>query len=416
MTNSLKILIIADTIADNSSGGKASIALVHGFIEQGFHIKVLHYSRKEIDITGITTVSIPEQRNNLSYFKAKSQLLIQRLTGRNINSWVEARKGFSHTHDYDVISIKKALRQENPEHYDYVLTLSYASSFRAHKAVLQSKIWHSKFLAYIHDPYPMHCYPRPYDWVEPGHAFKRDFFVALFSVAKNMLYPSAMLGDWMESYYPTGKGKAVIIPHLIRKDLTDTGDYPSYFDPSLFNVLHAGSLMSARNPMTLVLAFKQFLDENPNARAVARLVMVGGTSIYHEQLRKLSLATKGLIISPDSEPFQRTYNMQQQAAVNIILEAKGPASPFLPGKVPHCVAANKPLLILGPYYSETRNVLGSDYPYWSEIDSLDTIKEHLRTLYNHWKAMNGQDSLGVNNIQSYFDSARIVQAMDIISQ
>lgn len=407
----LNILVLADTLdIEKSSGAKGRIALILGFLEAGYNLKVLHYSRKEIQITGVATVSIPEQRNNLSYFKAKSQLLIQRLTGRNINSWVEARKGFSYTHDYDVLSIKKALNKENPEHFDYVLALSYASSFRAHKAVLQSKTWHSKFLAYIHDPYPMHSYPRPYDWVEPGHSFKRAFFVHLFDAAKHAIYPSKMLSEWMESYYPQAKEKAIIIPHLIRKDLNDTGDYPPYFDSTLFNVLHAGSLMSARNPMSLVRAFEQFLSQNLEAQEQARLVMVVGGSVFHNEMSSIATRLPQLILSNKQEDFQTTYNMQQQAAVNVVLEAKGPASPFLPGKVPHCVAANKPLLLLGPYYSETRNVLGMDYPYWSEIDDTQKISQLLEQLFKEWQEHAGNSQLNNPQVTAYLSSISITKA------
>jgi hypothetical protein len=405
---SKNILVLADTLdIEKSSGAKGRIALILGFLEAGYNLKVLHYSRKEIQITGVTTISIPEQRNNLAYFKAKSQLLFQRLTGRNINSWVEARKGFSYTHDYDVISIKTALSQENPEHFDYVLALSYASSFRAHKAVLQSKIWHSKFLAYIHDPYPMHSYPRPYDWVEPGHQYKRDFFVALYEKARYIIYPSGLLGVWMESYYPTGKGKTVIIPHLIQADLENTGSYPAYFNPTKFNVVHAGSLMSARNPMSLVRAFEQFLTQNPEAQEQARLVMVVGGSVFHNEMSSIATRLPQLILSNKQEDFQTTYNMQQQAAVNVILEAKGPASPFLPGKVPHCVAANKPILVLGPYYSETRNVLGTDYRYWSEIDNEQLITEQLSSLFKEWQAQNGKIILDMPQVAAYLSVATI---------
>lgn len=413
LTNS--ILIIADTISTQSSGGKTSVALVQGFVEQGYQVKVLHYSRRELHLENVLLVNIPEKKNTGSYLKAKAQILFQRLTGHNINHWVESRKGFSYTHDYDVISIKAAINNESPKDYDYILALSYASSFRAHKAILQLPKWHDRFLAYIHDPYPMHSYPRPYDWVEPGHQYKRDFFVALYSAAHRILYPSKMLGEWMESYYPTGKNKAVVIPHIIDASLKDTGVYPSYFDPDLFNILHAGSLMSARNPMTLVDAFIQFIQEVPEAQIDARLVIVAGDSIYYKEIKEISHDHPQLVISPGKESFESSYNMQQQAAVNVVLEAKGPSSPFLPGKVPHCVAANKPILLLGPFYSETRRLLGFDYHYWCEIDDVEKIKAHIKSLYLDWKEKNGQSTLCVTHLNEYFESPSIVKAMNSIT-
>jgi hypothetical protein len=410
-TTPYKILIVADTLdVKKSSGAKGRIALIQGFIDQGYALKIWHYSRKEIFINGATMVSIPENKSSWSYIKAKSQILFQRITGRNINHWVESRKGFSYTHDYDVKSIRTAIQKESPQEYDYVIALSYASSFRAHKALLQLPQWHHKFLPYIHDPFPMHSYPRPYDWVEPGHQKKRDFFIQLYKAAPAIIYPSKMLGDWMESYYPTGKNKAVTIPHLMVKSLKDTGVYPSYFDISKFNILHAGSLMSARNPLHLINAFVAFLKVHPEANEDARLVMVTDDSIFHPEMKAEAEKHTQLLLSPDKEAFELTYNMQQKAAVNVVLEAKGPVSPFLPGKVPHCVAANRPILLLGPYYSETRRILGKDYPHWSEIDDTDSIQKLLTILYKDWKNREGKTALEVPGINSYFSSAGLEDA------
>src|SRR5690606_11960387 len=83
--------------------------------------------------------------------------------------------------------------------------------------------------------------------------------------------------------------------------------------------------------------------------------------------------------------FETTLAIQNNASVNIILEAKGPFSPFLPGKFAHCVAAGKPVLLLGPYYSECRRLLGKDYQFWSEIDDEEEIKRHIKQLYLNWR-------------------------------
>ncbi|MGJ8684493.1 MAG: UDP-glycosyltransferase [Nonlabens sp.] len=417
MNKPFKLLIVADTLdVEKSSGAKGRIALIKGFLELGYQLKVLHYSRKEVEIQGVSCFSIPEKKNTGSYFKAKLQLLYQRLSKHNINHRIEARKGFSYTHDYDVASIQHTIKQEAPENYDYIVALSYASSFRAHKAILQLPEWHHKFLPYIHDPYPMHSYPRPYDWVEPGHQKKRDFFIALFTAARSIIYPSKLLGDWMESYYHSGKGKAVIIPHLISQDLKDTGIFPAYFDPSLFNLLHAGSLMSARNPIALIKAFSRFIKANPEAQKDARMVMVSEDSVFHKEMKQLAQDTPQIILSPSKEPFQKTFNMQQKAAVNVVLEAKGPASPFLPGKVPHCVAANKPILLLGPYYSETKRILGKDYPYWSEIDDIDQICEMIEELYQKWRHQDQKLYLNRPDVESYLSAASVVKAFEIIHE
>ena len=91
--------------------------------------------------------------------------------------------------------------------------------------------------------------------------------------------------------------------------------------------------------------------------------------------------------------------MQQQAAVNVILEAKSEISPFLPGKFPHCVAADKPIFSLSPYYSEVRRLLGEDYPYCCEADDKANILEFLEISYSNWKS--GKGTLNRPDLEAY---------------
>ena len=76
------------------------------------------------------------------------------------------------------------------------------------------------------------------------------------------------------------------------------------------------------------------------------------------------------------------------------MESKSEISPFLPGKFPHCVEANKVILSLAPYYSETRRLLGNDYPYWAEVDQAEKIALIIENLYQLWKQ--NPDNLNLN--------------------
>ena len=87
-------------------------------------------------------------------------------------------------------------------------------------------------------------------------------------------------------------------------------------------------------------------------------------------------------VSKSSLPFEEVQTLQKLSAVNVILEAKSEISPFLPGKFPHCVMADKPILLLGPYYSECRRLLGNEYQFWAEIDEIDGISIIIVDLYS----------------------------------
>ena len=58
----MKILVIAESInIEDSSGSKANMALIQSLVAAGFILKVLHYTRKTIEISGVECVAIPEK-------------------------------------------------------------------------------------------------------------------------------------------------------------------------------------------------------------------------------------------------------------------------------------------------------------------------------------------------------------------
>lgn len=379
------ILVVVDSIdVNDSSGSKANVSLIENLVQAGFHLKVYHYTQNEIQLPNSACVSIGENKRNAMYVLGRMQRVFTRITKRNLNPFIEKLFGFSFIFFNDVNSIKKALKKESEFEPDWVLTLSKASSFRPHAALLKLPKWHTKWLAYVHDPYPMHSYPRPYDWVEPGHQFKRNFFVAITKKAKYVLYPSKLLAEWMLSYYPDQQGKEVIVPHQITKEVIDMNLLPDYLNPAEFNILHAGNMMSARNPTALIEAFELFLEQNPKAKTQAKLFFIGNSSCYDGFIKEKQQTVPQLFLSDGYVPFHTVMAMQHAASINVILEALGPISPFLPGKFPHCIAANKPILLLGPYYSESKRLLGEDYPYWSAIHDVKKIQEHINALYQLW--------------------------------
>src|SRR5690606_23166021 len=118
-----------------------------------------------------------------------------------------------------------------------------------------------------------------------------------------------------------------------------------------FNILHAGNLLWGRDPGGLIEGFKVFIKSNPEARKKAKLIFLGGRNYYSELLFKEKNEVSQIFVSEDYVRHQQVLTMQLHASVNVILEAKSTISPFLPGKFPHCVLADKPILLLGPYFS-----------------------------------------------------------------
>ena len=116
----------------------------------------------------------------------------------------------------------------------------------------------------------------------------------------------------------------------------------------------------------------------------------------------------------ENRPLDEVNNVQREASVNIILEAKSEISPFLPGKFPHCVAADKPILLLGPYYSESRRLLGEDYRYWTEINEVEKIAGMIEELYQIWIDKSQCLKLGRQDLEYYLSEKYLKETLDKI--
>jgi hypothetical protein len=381
----MKILVVVDSInIEDSSGSKANVALIYNLVEAGFEVLVYHYALKNIQLQGVNCFAIPEIKYSPLFFLSRVQRVLQRTFNLHLHHFLEGIFGFSFTFFNDANSIAKALKKSVFQP-DLVLTLSKGASFRPHYAVLRLPELHDKWMAYVHDPYPIHYYPRPYNWIEVSYKQKQQFFLAVSNKARYSAFPSLLLQEWMGSYFHNFLKTGVVIPHQNAKYEIKNNQFPSYFDSSRFNVLHAGNLMVQRSPEGLIEGFKLFLLQNPEAGKEARLYLLGNATDHAEMLEDYKKKSPEICIFNGSIPFDEVFLLQMNASVNVILEAKSEISPFLPAKFPHCVAANTTILSLAPYYSETRRLLGKDYPYWSEQDDVNKIASHLEKLYQLWK-------------------------------
>lgn len=375
---------------------------------------VYHYTKKDIHLDGIKCIAISENRKSLMFLLSRLERQLRLKLNLDIHKILEEIFGFSFTLFNDRNSIMNSLKTIDGFEPDLIFTLSQGGRFRPHHALLKIPEWHNKWIAYIHDPYPMHSYPRPYDWVEPGHEKKRNFFMQVAKKARYAAYPSQLLAEWMESYFPSLKGKAMIIPHQISNVNNHNINLPSYFNKDHFNILHAGALMNARNPLPLVNAYCRFLNEIPEAKENSRLLFIGAKSKYSNDFKRLSKDFPQIFSTNQYVSFPVVSALQHAASVNVILEAKGSISPFLPGKFPHCVQAGKPILHLGPYYSECRRLLGEDYPWWSEIDDEEKIMYHFKELYKKWRENKAYMKEEFSDLQSYLSEVHLKEVINKI--
>lgn len=408
-----KILVALDSIdVNDSSGSKTNVAFIESFIKAGYQVTVLHYTQKKIELPGINCISVKEKKLTVNFLLSRLHRLLYRWFKLDIGKYVDTLFGFSFGFFNDVYSLSTALKKYDPDDFDMLWTFGKGTSFRAHAAVLNNPIWFSKWYAYVHDPYPRHLYPRPYNFVEYGFKKKRYFFREITINAFRMVFPSLLLKEWMQSYYLYVEGKSLIIPHQIYTPINKENNLPSYFDATKFNVLHSGNLLDLRDPKPIIEAFEKFLVEVPQAKKDAMLLFIGVNSIFQNYLSQKQHKIPQLYVSDGYVNFKEVFSMQQQATINIILEAKSEISPFLPGKFPHCVAANKPILVVGPYYSECKRLLGKDYPYTFDFNEIEGISNSFKNLYYNWVEEKGNLCLNRPDLDFYLSSDYMRKVLD----
>lgn len=407
-----RILIVVESIdVEDSSGSKANVALIKNLSKIGYDLKVYHYTRKEVSIEKIPCIAIKENRKAFLFVLSRLERHIRYKLKIQLNKPLEKIFGFSFTLLNDRNSITKALTETSDWNPHLVLTLSKGGSFRPHHALLKLPEFHGRWLAYIHDPYPMHFYPPPYPWHEPGFQKKEKFMKEVANKARYTAFPSKLLMEWMGEKYQPYYTKGVVIPHQLEKTTEGKEKLPEFFDARQFNLVHAGNLLPGRDPKGLIEGFKKFLEDYPEAKNDTRLIFLGGASYYSAEIIKYMNNVPQFKATEENLSFKLVQQIQKNSAVNVILEAKSIISPFLPGKFPHCVIANRMILHLGPSKSETTRLLGSSYSYQAEIDDVNKISELISDLYKKWKEDSKSLELNRPDLEKYLSKVHLKNVM-----
>ena len=155
----------------------------------------------------------------------------------------------------------------------------------------------------MHDPYPMHLYPPPFAWVEPGQFRKWEFVRDVSEKAQFSAFPSKLLMNWMGSYFPDFLKSGFIIPHQISYQLDPDIEIPAFFDYSKFNILHAGTLLAPRDPNPLVNAFLRLLEKYPAAINDTSIIFTGKSSVHEKFLKEKSSTYNNIHFFPKGLPF-----------------------------------------------------------------------------------------------------------------
>lgn len=311
-------------------------------------------------------------------------------------------------------AIQKALQNDT---YDVMLLLGSGFSYVPFFAV-QEMSPDIKWIANIHDPYPLFELPPPFA-VPQRFFMKREaaVFKKMCADAKGLTFPSQELKEWMSQFNPIIKSKGLVIPHP-GKLASNPADNGSNLDVNLpankFNMVHAGSLLGPRDPRPLLTAYKSFLEKNPDAVDKSTISVIGKVLGNHGKIEEVMGQFSSNLLLIKRITYQRAFELLKQSDVNVIIEAKTEISPFLPGKFSDYVTANKPIVSLSPKKSEVRRLLGANNPLCTENGNVAEIENIITKLYGQWK--NGHIPLNYDQkLKDYIHPLSVGKAFETLA-
>ncbi|MCH4823264.1 glycosyltransferase family 4 protein [Gramella lutea] len=180
-----------------------------------------------------------------------------------------------------------------------------------------------------------------------------------------------------------------------------------------FKIAHIGSLLSGRNPESLWKAIQELLTENDEFRQSFQLKLAGKVS--EEVLR--SISAYGLEQYLENQGYvnhQKAIELQKDASVLLLIEIDSEETRgIIPGKLFEYMAANKPILAIGPENWDAERIIsetgtGSVYCY----GEIEDIKNHILELFE--KFQGNEEMSSPSGVEQYHRKALTEKLANLI--
>jgi hypothetical protein len=285
-------------------------------------------------------------------------------------------------------ALARVVAEEQP---DLVLVRGAGGCFDPHMAC--ATLPDLRWVAHYHDPWPLSDYPQPYRHRQPiidGHA--RRWNRRILRRATAVAFPSRRLAEWQCGHAGVRPAAVEVVPHagfdddaLAALDLASTpperaGEHRAR---DVVWLLHAGSLLTPRNPTQLLEALADH-DAAPDRRG-PRLGLRQMGSVSQQVLDserfaavRVRLERRGLLqLDQTRTSYRQALARQRGADVNLVLERGRPECPFFPAKLADLLSARRPVVALSPLASVTRDLL-ADHPAVADLDDPGGVRAALR--------------------------------------
>lgn len=393
------ILVVCENLNINgTSAGIVSSTFIQLLSESGFRVTVITENNFSYPVTWLPNkvkiVKFDIEPIKKTFWNAipKMKAIPTYFTGFSVN--------MRNRIEYYKNEINNQLVQHD---FDFIYALGVGNIFSPHFALAEMRLTIPYFVN-IHDPFPMHIYPKPYikpkTWVS-GLLEKK--FNTVLENATGISLPSQFLLNHMSSTFPAIKNKGFVIPHIGTKLINLPQDKESElsfsFDISKINILHAGTLLGHRNPKFLLQAIAELNQEIPEFLDKVYFTLIGNVNKELNDVVDTSTISNVRFVD-ERMSYKKSLILTNQATASLVIEAISDFSPFLPGKVADIAYAGKPIIALSPINSEVRRLLGNEHPYQSELNDVKTIKMILLKFFEDYKSDNVQ-TFRMNQLKNY---------------
>ena len=198
---------------------------------------------------------------------------------------------------------------------------------------------------------------------------------------------------------------AAIIPHV------GSAHENTNMQQGMFHLVHAGKLGASENPQrpvrSLLIALKNFLDENAAARSLTRLTLVGPDD---EATSKVvcELGLQSIVVSTGRASYEESLQHIASATVCVVLEAVIEEGIFFPSKLVDYIAAGKPVLAISPERGTVADLAASKRSI-VRVDQRDPaiIKSAIAGLYEEFRHSRLASRVPDSTLRNQF-SSRVV--------
>ncbi|MCB7480398.1 glycosyltransferase family 4 protein [Christiangramia sediminis] len=182
-----------------------------------------------------------------------------------------------------------------------------------------------------------------------------------------------------------------------------------------FEIAHIGSLLSGRNPDSLWKALQELIKNNKDFKDYFRLRLAG----------KVSDEVLGSIRKYDLQHFlenegyvnhARAVKLQREASVLLLLEIDSEETRgIIPGKIFEYLAANKPILAIGPKNWDAEKIISKTNAgkVFSYADASE-IKHHIESLFR--KYLKNEQMSTSHNLEQYHRKSLTEDLANLIKQ